>query len=93
MATIPNLAQQPSQSFQPSMNAEVLKNKGGVHLRLQKDPLTIKTVAIPHELMIQIIALWIQENPVETDQIMQAIERKKSAELDIIRTVQSSKNG
>jgi len=92
MATIPNIAQQPSQSFQPSMNAEVQKNKGGVYLRMQKDPFGFKTVVIPHDLMVQIIALWGHENPLEMDQIAQAIERKKSAELDIIRTVRRSKN-
>jgi hypothetical protein len=91
MATIPNIAQQPNQQFQPSMNAEVTPN--GVHFKTQKDPLSIKTLIVPDELMVQVIALWLQAHPQEAVGIMQALKKKQSAELDIIRTVQSSKNG
>jgi len=88
MATIPNLAQQP---FQPSMNAEV--QPGATHFKLQTNPLTIKTTIVPDELMAQVVMLWLQAHPQEAAQIMQALKNKQRNELDIIRTINSTKNG
>ena len=92
MNSIPNLAPLVTQPFQPSINAEVQKAGGGVHFKVQTNPVEIKTVVVPHELMIQAVALWMQENPIEGDQIVQALKKKRAAELDIIHTVNRTKN-
>ncbi|HEX9503856.1 MAG TPA: hypothetical protein VF974_06090 [Patescibacteria group bacterium] len=94
MATIPNLAQQPGdqQGFQPSLNATVQTAQGCVHFSMQTDPLTIKTTIVPDQLMIQVIAIWLKEHPNEAAQIIRAVKDNHRQEMDIIRTVESSKN-
>ncbi len=94
MATIPNLAPQPGdqQQFQPSLQANVLASQGCVHFNMQTDPLTIKTTVIPDQLMIQVIAIWLKEHPNEAIQIIRAVKDNHRQEMDIIRTVEASKN-
>jgi hypothetical protein len=89
MAIIPtDLMRQP---FQPSINAEV--QPGATHFKVQKDPITIETLVVPDALMMQVIPLWLQTHPQETIGIIRSIKDKQRNELDIIRTVQKSKNG
>lgn len=88
MAIIPNLAHQP---FQPSLNAEV--QPGATHFKLQKDPLTVKTLIVPDSLMQQVVGMWLQTHPMEAINIVKSLKDKQKNELDIIRTVQSTKNG
>jgi len=93
MATIPNLASQPEQQgFQPSLQANVLAAQGCVHFNYQVDPLTIKTTVIPDQLMIQVIAIWLKEHPNEATDIIRAVKNNHRQEMDIIRTVEASKN-
>ncbi len=89
MAIVPDFANQPT-SFQPSMNAEVQPNS--VHFKLQKDPFTADTLIVPDGLMIQVVTLWLQAHPQESIEIMRALKNKQRNELDIIRTVNSTKN-
>lgn len=89
MAVIPDfLGHQP---FQPSINAEV--QPGATHFKVQKDPITIETLVVPDALMGQVVPLWLQTHPQEAVQIMRALKDKQRNELDIIRTVQKTKNG
>lgn len=88
MATIPNIAPQP-QDDQLSMNADV---QVPYTLFSSKSPMGTNTLVVPNDLMIQVVTLWLQAHPQETTAILQALKKKQLAELDIIRTVQSSKN-
>ena len=94
MATIPNFAQQPDQpqGFQPSLQANVQTAQGCVHFSMQTDPLTIKTTIVPDQLMIQVIAIWLREHPNEASEIIRAVKNNHRQEMDIIRTVEATKN-
>jgi len=88
VVTIHNLVQQP---FQPSINAEV--QPGATHFKVQKDPWTVKTLIVPDALMEQVVGLWLQTHPQEAVGIIHSIKDKQRNELEIIRTVNSTKNG
>jgi hypothetical protein len=97
MATIPNLAPQPqeqpeqSQQFQPSMRAQVQPEMRCTFFNLQNEPFTIKTTVVPDELMVQVVAMWLDKHPEEAFDIIHALKQKQKQNLDIIRTVQKSK--
>ena len=88
MAIIPDLAHQP---FQPSINAEV--QPGATHFKVQKDPISAEVIIVPDALMEQVVGLWLQTHPQEAIGIIRSIKDKQKNELDIIRTVQKTKNG
>jgi len=88
MATIPNIAPQPpDQQLQMNADVQVLYT-----LFNSKSPMGTSTLVVPNELMVQVVALWLQAHPQEATAILQALKKKQSAELDIIRTVNSTKN-
>ena len=78
------------QPFQPSINAEV--QPGSTHFKVQKDPITIETLVVPDALMPQVVGLWLQTHPQEATGIIRSIKDKQRNELDIIRTVNATKN-
>lgn len=88
MATIPNIASQPEEQLQ--MNADVQVAFTAIRA---KSPLGEMVTVVPNELMVQVVTLWLQAHPQEAVGIMQALKKKQSAELDIIRTVNATKNG
>lgn len=88
MATIPNIAPQPQEQLQ--LNADVQIAFTSFRAR---SPLGEMVTVVPNELMVQIVALWIQSHPQDATKIIQEWKKKQSAELDIIRTVNSTKNG
>ena len=89
MATIPNIAPQPEEQ-QMQMNADVQAQFTLLHT---KSPMGASTTVIPNELMVQVVTLWLQSHPQEATTILQALKNKQRNELDIIRTVNSTKNG
>lgn len=88
MATLPNLASQP-QEQQIQMNADV---QALYTLFNSRSPIGTSTLVVPNELMVQVVTLWMQTHPQEATQILQALKNKQRSELDIIRTVNSTKN-
>lgn len=89
MATLPNLAPQP-QEQQMYMNADV---QSLYTLFNSRSPMGTNTLVVPNELMVQVVTLWLQSHPQEATHILQALKKKHLSELDIIRTVNSTKNG
>ena len=89
MATIPNIAPQP-QEQQLQMNADVQIPFTAFN---SKSPMGTNTLIVPNELMVQVVTLWLKSHPQEATTILQALKKKQSAELDIIRTVNSTRNG
>lgn len=88
MATIPNLAPQPEEQ-QMQMNADVQVPYTLFH---SKSPMGTNVLVVPNELMIQVVTLWLQAHPQEATAVLQALKKKQSAELDIIRTINSTRN-
>lgn len=89
MATIPNIAPQPPDN-QMQMNADVQVAFTAIRA---KSPMGEMVTVVPNELMTQIVVLWINSHPQEFSAIMREIKNKQMQSLDIIRTVQKSKNG
>lgn len=88
MATIPNLAPQPEeQPMQMNVDVQVTYT-----LFSTRSPMGTNTLVVPNELMIQAVTLWLQAHPQEATTVLQALKKKQSAEMDIIRTVNATKN-
>lgn len=89
MAIIPNIAPQ-SQDNQLQMNADVQVVFTAFRA---KSPLGEMVTVVPNELMVQVVTLWITSHPQEYSAIVRDLKQKQMQSLDIIRTVQKSKNG
>ena len=91
MAMIPNLAQQPEQQFQPSLNAEV-QTDGSTVFKFQISPFEIRVMPVPAGLMEQVVTLWMKSCPNQAIPLVRNFRENQRQEMDVIRTVQSTKN-
>jgi len=88
MAIIPDIGANQSLENQMQMSVDV---RAGCTLFNTVSPLGTGSLVVPNELMVQAVTLWLNAHPQEANVVIQALQKKQSADLDIIRTVQKSK--